>query len=80
MAAVVCCAMRQLTVPNPPRSQRMNPGYLERARAIQTEQQYPISGWITELNRVHARNPEIWALSVVAEILLAVREVQGRQL
>ena len=58
---------------------KMRPGYTERARAIQALKGYPMAGWIAELNRAHAREPKTWTLSVVAEILDSLRDLERTQ-
>ena len=55
---------------------KMRPGYADRARAIQTLKKYPMAGWIIQLNGAHAREPKIWTLSVVAEILKSLRDLE----
>ncbi len=54
----------------------MRPGYIERARAIQALKNYPVAGWMRELDLAHARDPKTWPLSVVAEILKSLRDLE----
>ena len=55
---------------------KMRPGYTDRARAIQAKMNYPMAGWIIQLNRAHAQDPKNWTLSVVAEILNSLRDLE----
>ena len=55
---------------------KMCPGYTDRARAIQAKKKYPMAGWIIQLNRAHAREPKLWTLSVIAEILKSLRDLE----
>ena len=54
----------------------MRPGYIERAKKVQSLKNYPMGGWIGALNHAHARDPKTWTLSVVAEILTSLRDVE----
>ena len=55
---------------------KMRPGYTDRARAIQAKMNYPMAGWIIQLNRAHAQEPKTWTLSLVAEILKSLRDLE----
>jgi hypothetical protein len=55
-------------------SGKMCSGYVDRAKAVQALQNYPIAGWMAELNRAHVRDPRNWTLSVVSEILTALHD------
>ena len=56
------------------KTEKIQPGYTERAKMIQATQNYSLSSWVAALNLAHVREPTIWTLSVVSEILMCLRE------